>query len=235
MLRVATFNIRHGERPDGRVDHGALVETCAALDADVVGLQEVDDRRRRSAFHNQAALVARRLGYAVVYGTVVRVGRFARYGNALLARGNIHDVEIVQLLRPSPRQRRGAILARVDLGTLDVSVAVTHLQHHPARLRDQPAEAPLQLRALLEVMTRLPRPRILLGDLNLDAPRALPLLAAAGYHSAPEAPTFPVGQPRLTLDYVAVQGLRIVESEVVPSRTSDHCAVVAGVESDPIT
>lgn len=233
MFRVATYNIRHGARLDGHVDHRALVETCAELDADVVGLQEVDSRRVRSSLRNQAALVARRLGYTLVYGTVLRTGTIGRYGNALLARGQIHDVDIVQLVRPSKRQPRGAILARIELPTLEITVAVTHLQHHPTRLRGEPPEAPLQLRGLLEAMQLRPRPRLLLGDLNLDAPRAKPLLAAAGFDSAPESPTFPVDQPRVTLDYIAVDGLRIVESRVVPTRTSDHRAVVAIVDTEP--
>src|SRR6187397_1291848 len=93
--RVATFNIRHGAPAGGRVRHGALVQACAALDADVIGLQEVDSRRLRSSFRNQAALVARQLGCAFVYGEVLRRGIFGRYGNALVTRGVPRDVELV--------------------------------------------------------------------------------------------------------------------------------------------
>jgi endonuclease/exonuclease/phosphatase family metal-dependent hydrolase len=227
VIRVATFNIRHGARVDERVNHRALVQTCAELDADVIGLQEVDSRRLRSSFRNQAALVARHLGYAFVYGTVLRRGPIGHYGNALLVRGAVRDVDRCTLPRPSERQARGAILARVALPGLDISVAVTHLQHHPPHLREQPHEAPIQLRALLDVLQRRPLPRLLVGDLNLGMTRAKPLLTAAGFDSAPDLPTFPADRPRVTLDYIAVQGLHIVESEVVPTHTSDHRAVVA--------
>jgi endonuclease/exonuclease/phosphatase family metal-dependent hydrolase len=226
-LRVATFNIRHGAPAHGRVNHRALVETCAALDADVVGLQEVDERRLRSSFRNQAALVARHLGCSFVYGAVLRSGIVGRYGNALLTRGAIRDLDLVQLPRPSARQPRGAILARIELPFLDVSVAVTHLQHHPARLGNAPREAPVQLWALLDVLKRRPLPRLLIGDLNLGLSRARPIFAAAGFDSTPDLPTFPGDRPRVTLDHIAVQGLRIVESAVVRSDTSDHRAVVA--------
>ena len=235
MLRVATFNIRHGARIDGPVDHRALVETCAELDADLIGLQEVDEGRRRSSFRNQAALVAGRLGYQFVYGAVVRTGPRGRYGNALLARAPIDDVEFVQLVRPSPRQPRGAILARVEFPTAGVSVAVTHLQNHPAALKGQPPEAPLQLRGLLEVLTARPRPRIVLGDFNLGVAKATPILTAAGYRTVADRPTFPADAPRITLDYIAVDGLRILESKVVRTHTSDHRAVVATVATDSLT
>ena len=230
-MRIATFNIRHGAREGERVDHHAVVQTCRDLDADVVGLQEVDNRRRRSSFRNQATLVARSLGYTSVYGPVVRTGALGRYGNALLARGAIREVEFLQLERLSRRQPRGAILARVEFPTLDVTIAVTHLQHHPARLKDHPREAPLELRGLLVALNARPRPRILLGDFNLGPSNAMPILAAAGYHTVADAPTFPADRPRLTLDYIAVDGMRILDYVVVPTRTSDHLAVVATVEA----
>ena len=230
MFRVATFNIRHGAPARGRVNHRALVRSCAELDADVLALQEVDSRRLRSSFRNQATLIARRLGLSVVYGAVLRTGMFGRYGNALLVRGDFRDVSLVQLPRPSRRQARGAILARVELPGLEVSVAATHLQHHPARFGDQAPEAPLQLRALLDILKQRPPPRMLLGDLNLGLSRAKPLLAAAGFDSVPEANTVPAEQPRVTLDYIAVDGLRIIDSTVVPIHTSDHRPVVARVE-----
>ena len=231
MVRIATFNIRHGAHEAGRVDHAGLVRACADLDADLIGLQEVDHRRRRTRFRDQATLVARRLGYSVVYGPALRTGRVGRWGNALLARGRIRDVEHIELARPSPRQPRGAILARVALPTIDVAVAVTHLQHHPDRLQGSPPEAPVQLRGLLDALAGRTPPRILLGDLNLGASSAIPILTAGGFEIAQTGATFPASRPRLTLDYIAVDGLRILDAQAVATPISDHCAVVATVES----
>ena len=59
----------------------------------------------------------------------------------------------------------------------------------------------------------------------------MPILDAAGYHTVADTPTFPADQPRITLDYIAVDGLCIVDYAVVPTRTSDHRAVVATVEA----
>jgi endonuclease/exonuclease/phosphatase family metal-dependent hydrolase len=225
-LRAATFNIRHGSRDDGTVDHHALIESCRALRADVLGMQEVDRGRRRSRFRDQSKLVARAVGCRSAYGSVLRRGAVGHYGNALVARGHLHDLQYAQLPRPTERQPRGAILATVDIDGRMLSVAVTHLQHHPAHLRHLPAEAPTQLRALLSEFDTWPTPKILLGDLNLGPVNATPMLTAAGYEVAPNAPTFPSQEPRITLDYVAVKGADIVEAEVVAASVSDHRAVV---------
>ena len=49
-MRMATFNILHGcSVRDGEVDVGRLRECVARLDADVLGLQEVDVGQPRSA------------------------------------------------------------------------------------------------------------------------------------------------------------------------------------------
>ncbi|WP_454850273.1 endonuclease/exonuclease/phosphatase family protein [Promicromonospora soli] len=61
-MRLATFNIQHGLGPDGRVDNNRLADAVAALDADVVGLQEVDLRQARSGGVDQARLCAEAMG-----------------------------------------------------------------------------------------------------------------------------------------------------------------------------
>ena len=226
-VRIATFNIKHATRADDRVDHRALVRSCAALNADVLGMQEVDRHRARTKFRDQAALVARRLGYEVVYGAVIHHGRFGQYGNALLARGPIDQVDHFALPKPSRRQRRAAVIARVSLPDRVLTVAVTHLQHHPTGLDESQREAPAQLRALLDRLVSRSTPLVVLGDFNLGAGRAGPPLLSAGFDVVPSLPTFPRDNPRTTLDYVAVQGMRVLAVEVVATDISDHRAVVA--------
>jgi endonuclease/exonuclease/phosphatase family metal-dependent hydrolase len=227
-LRVGTFNIKHGVRSDGRVDHRALVTSCAGLEADILGLQEVDRFRPRTRCRDQAALVAR-LGYERFYGAVLHFPPFGAYGNALLVRGAIVAAESVRLPRPSTRQARGAIIARVVCEGHELTVAVTHLQNQPKNADGVPPEAPEQLHWLLERLRRLPQPRVLVGDFNLSPARAVPLLAAADFDTVHTRPTFPADEPRITLDYVAVSGCRIVDAEVRRTAVSDHRAVVATV------
>ena len=72
QLRIATFNLLHGQTLDldGRpldlpADPAApLAEAIAALDADVLAMQEVDRYQERSGFVDQAAVAAKALGAA---------------------------------------------------------------------------------------------------------------------------------------------------------------------------
>ncbi|MBA3654549.1 MAG: endonuclease, partial [Actinobacteria bacterium] len=120
-LRVATFNIQHGRGPDGGVDAGALAVACATLDADVLALQEVDVDVPRSGRVDEAALVADATGMGVAFGPTLAI-EGGLYGNALLSRDQLHDVEHVSLPVPGTREPRAAIVAR----THGVTVAATH-------------------------------------------------------------------------------------------------------------
>ncbi|HVL26637.1 MAG TPA: endonuclease/exonuclease/phosphatase family protein, partial [Acidimicrobiales bacterium] len=127
-MRVATFNIRHGETRDGVVDLRRLAAACEGLEADVLALHEVDRRMRRTRWADTPRRVGRRAGMARAFAPALRRGRLGRYGNALLARGAIGDVEALRF--PSPREDRGAVLATVWVGGRPLSVAATHLSVH---------------------------------------------------------------------------------------------------------
>ena len=230
VVRIASFNIRRGTDTTDRVRLRGLRDACESLDADILGLQEVERGRWSSKLLDQAAYVARRRRYAHVFASA-RPGRWLKgYGNALLARGRIRDVDIRTLPRLSDRQQRVALLASVELPALTVSVAVTHLQHYPARFHHLPEEAPQQLEALLEWFDERPRPRILLGDLNLTPHRVQPVLAAAGFAVAATGPASPADNPIRQIDYIATDGLEIVSAWVANATSvSDHRPVVAEV------
>ncbi len=206
-----SFNIQHARRPDGVVDVDALAAACAAFDADVLALQEVDDSTRRSGGVNQAAVVAEACGMSFVFGEAI-----PRYGNALLARGEITDVEVLALPYTPDREPRSAIVARA-CGT---SIAATHLGLHGDAL----PQLPRVVGALLE----RPGPHLLLGDLNLE-PSAVEV-APLTLLDAP--PTFPAHRPRRRIDHLAVSGLVAIRVAALPEQAvSDHRPLL--VEASP--
>ena len=223
QLRVATFNVKHGRNGDGSVDLRRLRTACAALSADVLAVQEVDRFARRTGFRDEMRLIARATGLQAVFGEAARK-RWRSYGNVLLARGPITDVAVLKLPRPSGGEPRVAIVARVTVGGVGMSVGATHLSFRKG-------EGVVQLDALLEALADRPGPRILLGDLNLAPGLVVPAVTAAGYTVAPTEATFPAAAPRARIDFVAVSGLDVVQASTPDVGTSDHLPVVAELRS----
>ena len=62
-MRLASFNVLHGRSlVDGAVSTPRLAAACASLDADVLGLQEIDRGQARSGHADQTAAVAEAMG-----------------------------------------------------------------------------------------------------------------------------------------------------------------------------
>lgn len=224
-MRVVTFNVQHGRGADGVVDVDRLVSVCAELRADVLGLQEVDRLSRRCGRRDVPAELARGTGLAMAFASA-RALDDGSYGNALLVRGTVAEVDALRLPRPWFREQRGALLARVTVAGVSFSVAVTHLG------TDQ-RESGRQLPAVLGALRRLPGPWLLLGDLNRHPAQVARPVAAAGLTLAGGPPTYPAGEPWARIDHVAAAGLRLGDVVVPATPVSDHRPLVVEVAAGP--
>ena len=222
-LRIATFNVKHGDDGHGGVDLRRLGAACAGLSADVLAVQEVDRFARRAGFRDEMRVIARATGLEAVFGEAARK-RWRRYGNVLLARGPIRDVEVIALPRPGNGEQRVAIVARVAVNGVDMAVGATHLSFRRG-------EGAPQLDVLIDALARREGPRVLLGDLNLGPDVVEPALVAAGYQVAPTGPTFPARAPRTRIDFIAVSGLEVTSVSTPAPGMSDHLPVVAEVRA----
>ena len=220
-LRVATFNIKHGSDRDGNIDLPRLSAACSRLQADVLAIQEVERFARRTHYRDEMRVIARATGLQAVFGEAAR-RRWRSYGNVLLARGPISDVEVIRLPRPGDGEQRVAIIARVDIDGVGLAVGATHLSFRAG-------EGLPQLAVMLDALGRREGPRVLLGDLNLGPEVVEPAVTAAGYRLAPTGPTFPARGPRTRIDFVAVSGLEILAASTPEPGVSDHLPVVAEV------
>jgi endonuclease/exonuclease/phosphatase family metal-dependent hydrolase len=221
---VVSFNILHGQRADGSgvVDLPLLCRAAAALEPDVLALQEVDVGVPRSGRKDQVAALAEATGLHAVFGKAARVGGIGKYGNALLARAAITDVEVVALPRADRNNEpRGAIRASVD----GITVVATHLSIHRPEVHDQ-------LQAVVDLLTARRGPRVLVGDLNLLPDEVAPVVEQAGLVLAdPADPTFPRNDPRARIDHVAVsRDIEVAAVRVVKTDSSDHCALVVEID-----
>jgi endonuclease/exonuclease/phosphatase family metal-dependent hydrolase len=122
-----------------------------------------------------------------------------------------------------PDEPRAALAAVVEGPHGPFTVVTTHLSFVPGfNVR--------QLRAVVRWTQGLPRPLVLLGDLNL--PGGLPGRISR-WRPLSTAATYPAASPRAQLDHVLADGLRdgaVRSDHVWTLPVSDHCAL--GVDVD---
>jgi endonuclease/exonuclease/phosphatase family metal-dependent hydrolase len=228
-VRLATFNIHHGTvGKHGPVDPRRLGEVCAELDADVLGLQEVDLGTYRAGGADLAGAVAAACEMTHVFGRS-RWYPGGAYGNALLVRGDIEQWSVTELPQhPAWRfwqEPRTVLQASVRVAGHALSVAVTHLAVA------QPVNGP-QLDRVLELVAHRPRPLVVMGDLNRFPSTVRPAAQAAGLTYVAHASTCLV--PPLVIDHVLVSpDLAVGRVEVRPTPMSDHAALLVDVEPGP--
>lgn len=207
------------------VDVPALALWCAALDADVLALQEVDVAMARSGRADTVAVVAAACEMDAAFGPALTVGR-GRYGVALLVRGLVTSHEVVPLAGPPGAEPRVALVGRVAVDHEELSIVVAHLS----------PEAP---RPQLDEVGRLAQeqsgPLVLLGDLNVGGDVCRPALAERGLALVSgDDPTFPASAPVARIDHLATRGVTAERSWVLPrAPVSDHLALAADVAQPP--
>ena len=155
---VATYNTHAAVGADRRCDPSRIVSVVKELDADIVGLQEVDSRPAPGSEWDQFEYYANEYGFDAVPGPNLISGR-GTYGNLFLSRLPVrsfayHDLSI------TPFEPRGAIDARVQAGHKLLRVLVTHLG---LRWRERRR----QLARLEEILRDDDGPLLVLGDFNV--------------------------------------------------------------------
>jgi endonuclease/exonuclease/phosphatase family metal-dependent hydrolase len=240
-LRLITYNIHKGiggmdrcYRPE------RIVETLAGYEPDVVLLQEVDDGVPRSQRDRQVDLLGDALGLrhrAFQPNVELRIGA---YGNGILSRFPLADVEHVDLTVPLKKRRR-ALLAhcRVPVNGHTRRLLISNLHLGLAGF-----ERKIQLRRLLAsgmvAYARHDTPAIAAGDFNdVYGNLGRRLLEPAGFEPAGRyVRTFPAALPLRALDRIYFRGdLRLVRCFAsqagVARQASDHLPIIAEFEVLP--
>jgi endonuclease/exonuclease/phosphatase family metal-dependent hydrolase len=221
-MRLVTWNAQHGvPTPIGPPDLGRALPRLAALEADVVAVQELDLGRARSRHEDQPATVAAALGARAVFAPTVAAGD---YGIGLFVRGDVagHRVDLLA----GPGERRVLLAAEVELPDGAWTVATTHLSTDRAVARAQLAQ-------VASLLGDRPGPLVLAGDCNLGRRAVRSLLTTmevvdgAATHSARRS------RPDRRIDHVALQGATLLAERVVRLPVSDHLAVVVDVRLAP--
>jgi endonuclease/exonuclease/phosphatase family metal-dependent hydrolase len=221
LVRIASWNLQHGvPDPVGPPALERAVPGLRSLEADVYALQELDRRRLRTRFVNQAAVLGEALGGQVLWARA-KQALWGAQGNALIVCGEVLEFDVVDL--PGDGERRVAAVASIGVAGRRYSVATAHLALDPAVARRQ-------LRTALGALAERPKPWVLAGDLNLLPAQVARLAEAAGYDLV-EGP-FTVNartRPNRRLDHVLCNGVVETDSGTTKLPCSDHLAVWADV------
>ncbi len=249
-MRIATFNILSGRSPaDGRVDADRFGDAIRTLDADLLGLQEVDRNQPRSHYADLTAVAAEAMGAThhrfvpALSGTPespwspatgAETPDAPAYGIAFLSRYDVLGWRVIQLPRAParvPHRSRGRLLPTWVRDEPRVAVVaqvegpygrLDVVTTHLSFLRPWNGR---QLRRLMAAMPAGPHPTVLLGDLNLGPWRAHRL---TGMRPLASGATFPAPTPRLQIDHILTSGdHRPTRGGPVALPVSDHLALVA--------
>lgn len=223
QLRVLTYNIHHGEGRDGKFDYERLAKIITDLEPDVVALQEVDRKTRRSNGVDQAVLLGKLTGMNPAFGNAMYF-QGGEYGEALLSRFPMDEVKAHHLPFRPGQEPRTALAARIkpDNGLPEFIFVGTHLCHQSNETRTEQTQ---QINRLFPAEEGLPV--ILAGDLNArkDSDPMNVLLTERWID---------VTAPQSRIDYVLVRSQdtwRVAEVTVVDERVaSDHLPVLAVLE-----
>ncbi|TDD42392.1 metal-dependent hydrolase [Nonomuraea terrae] len=167
VLRVASFNIHYGAGVDNVFDLEHTAEIIESIDADVVGLQEVDRFfRPRSNWLDTPAVLAKMLGMHQAYGPNIDLdplepGRPRRqYGCAFLSRWPILESLNTRLPQYEGSEPRGLLEVVVDIQGRRLRLGNSHMQH------TSDAEWQEQADAIAARLDRSAEPVVFLGDTN---------------------------------------------------------------------
>jgi len=223
QLKIVSYNIQ-GHAAAKRSDHiPKIAETIAALEPDVIGLQEVHCGTKASPI-DQAEALAKLTGLNLYFGKSCAMDG-GNYGNAVLTRGTIESARAHPL--PGAGEPRSLLESQIVFERKSIAFFVTHLAAWGRLLRNARLS---QIAALGDITARGFAPHILVGDFNVTPPaEEMRVLLSHGHlriAGETKEPTFPLTRQRL--DYIFCDPRWEYESgEVVRRGPSDHWPLVA--------
>jgi endonuclease/exonuclease/phosphatase family metal-dependent hydrolase len=236
-VRVLVYNI-HAGKDAGRVDNLARVaEIITSSRADIVMLQEVDNRTRRSGGVDQLARLRGLTGFHGVFGKTIDYDG-GEYGIGVLSRWPIASsrlvilpVEIADSAARARYEARGALAVRVEAPSGSIRVVNTHLD---ASRSDSVRIQQAKTLVVLANAQRRDGFSLAGGDFNSDpASRVVELIRQNGWRDmytgcgGGNGFTFPADTPVKRIDFLFASARTVCRSAtVLDTEASDHRPVL---------
>ncbi len=219
-LRVVSYNIRNGH--DVRHDMSLLAADILSVDADLVGLQEVDVCTSRVGGRDTLAELARALGWE--HYAFCRAIDFAggQYGTAILSRYPIKSAKVIDLPSKGARENRSVGHATLEVHGERVDFFNTHLSVESSAMR-----AP-QFDALADLTAQYPS-WVLTGDFNTADLSCFAAFKGASLANPGRYATFPESGEGID-NILCSSDWRITTTGTLQNHHSDHLLLWADVE-----
>jgi len=234
-LRVLTYNIHHGEGTDGVFDLQRLADVIKRAKPDLVALQEVDVKTKRSGGVDQAAKLGELTGMHHYFAQAMPF-QGGGYGVAVLSRAELISYRDVDLDAASGQETRSAaVVDTTPWGAAPtINFSSTHLCHQSEQTRTS------QVNQLIRSQSWPMAPAVLAGDFNCPpGSRPYDALINAGWFDAATAfgdpkPAHPATNPHIRIDHVFLRPIekwRVIDMQVLDEPiASDHCPVLVELE-----
>lgn len=161
-FRIATYNTHKCRGMDGRIRPHRVAQVLCELEADVIALQEVVSLSAGRKEQNQAQFLADALGFEYRIGETRKL-RGASYGNVLISRYPVKEVEVYDLTA-SRREERGCM--RCDVEVAPGKIVHVFNVHLGTGYMERRKQAHMLLSRAVLLSPRLKHPRLVLGDFN---------------------------------------------------------------------
>jgi len=239
-IRVISYNIHHGAGTDGKLDLQRIARVIQSANVDIVALQEVDQRVKRSGSIDQPAELAKLTGMEVLFAGNIRL-QGGLYGNAILTKFPVVDKDHILLPNHENGEQRGLIRAQLQLhkigqSTTTLNFTATHFDH-----RANETERIASARQINNIAASSPEsPSLLAGDINdVRGSKTLKLLQSRWKIAGPTLATIPSARPARQIDFIffrpenrwTVTETRVLNEAVA----SDHRAILSVLQlSGPV-
>jgi endonuclease/exonuclease/phosphatase family metal-dependent hydrolase len=224
------------DRDDIEQNLAQIAELLNKVDADIVALQEADDRSGWSGNFNHVAWLARASGYPWYFHASHAESWLFSYGTAILSRLPVVETMQHTFRASPPTLNKGFLLGQArwapeaaNISAMSIDIVSVHLDFSRHKVRQG------QIDEMKAVLSGRSRPIIIMGDFNSDwlsEESVIKQLAQDGRLSVynPQAKDLATYNGKYRYDWILIsRELAFVRYEVIPDLLSDHRAVMAEI------
>lgn len=226
-IKVMSFNIHYGSTVDNVLDIYRTAKVIVSANPDVVMLQEVDVKTKRSQGQDLIEELSKLTGMKYVFGKSIDY-KGGQFGNAILSKYPIIKSEVYLLAHTKGTEQRSALEAFISLDSGDtIRIVGTHL--------DQAKDGSLRSSQTGQISKLFTDdiPTILAGDFNTtpSTEEIDVLLKSWNMSFSKSSLSFPSDVPRIKIDYILSSPLDrwyVISNEVIlGEEASDHLPIMA--------